>query len=282
MLRAVTFKGLDEARIAPWMTRVVVNLCVDYGREAAREPKRRAYWMGLALSPPGPDEILSERAAAAHACARIAQLPESQRQAVLLRAAGLPVPAIAEQLNVGYKAAESLLSRGRAAVRAALVAAVVGLISAGRTLRRSAPAPVALSAALAAAAVVWPSPEAPGARPPAGADAYVSWSAGPSMATADRAPAGSTTAAPLPKALASAVHEPPSLAEQPTQPRTVVAPVTASLGPVALDAGGGVTAREHEGEWQDRLIACVTDGPAATLEHVGCPPDESKDEPPAP
>lgn len=284
MLRAVQYEDLDEDRIGAWMTRVLINLCADRGRDLAKEPRRREYAVLMALPAATPEEVVVERGIAVSACASLGQLPPSQRQAVLLRASGMSVSEVASQLDVGYKAAESLLSRGRAAVRAALVAGVAGILAGMRPSRRAslAAGPVVL-AALGALAVLTGTPAAPPEAVPLPAAAP--GPAAPTVVTARPAalpPAGRA----LPPVAETERRRPPLAAApvRPAAPRSV--PVVA---PVVVDAGGvrvhsdGLTARSHEGEWQDRLVQCVLEGPAVTPEQVGCKPDEEpKDGPPAP
>lgn len=85
---------------------------------------------------------------------------------MLLRASGLTVSQVAERLDVGYKAAESLVSRGRAAVKASLVAGVASVLAGVRSTRRlSLPATVGVVAVAGfTAAVVTPDPS-PAQRP---------------------------------------------------------------------------------------------------------------------
>jgi RNA polymerase sigma-70 factor (ECF subfamily) len=280
MLRAVLYAELDEARIAAWLTRVVVNLCAAAGRERARAGKRRRYAQMMDMDVPTPEEVAVERAAASSACVRLGALPATQRDALLLRARGLPVGEVASELGVKYKAAESLLSRGRAAIRAALVAGVTGVLGGFRGLRR-APAPISGMAAVALVVAAW----MPTAQPPPEANTRTT---APQFADATRAadelPAGDAAAAASQPAGGAST----SVAEMPHAPRSgaaarrkVVAPVEAGAAGVEI-SGGAVTAQEHERPWQDELTACLLGGDLITPERVGCPPPEETASPAPP
>lgn len=275
MLRAVLFQELDEARIAPWMTRVVVNLCADAGRDRARVGKRWRYAQMMEMDVPTPEEVVVDRAAASSACARLGALPATQRDALLLRARGLPVGEVASELGVKYKAAESLLSRGRAAVRAGLVAGVAGVLGGFRGLRRSA-VPVSGMAAAALAVAAW----MPAAQPPPAVDAAAA--AAPRLADTTAAAvanriapnreAGAAGQSAADQPSTSIAQVPPARRPAPVK-REVLEPVAAGAAGVVV-SGGGLTAQEHRRPWQDELAACLLDGELVTPERVGCPPPQ--------
>lgn len=274
MLRAVQFDGLDESRIAPWMTRVVVNLCTDAERDRARAGKRRHYAVMIDMPVPSPEDVVVDRAAAVTACERLSGLPHSQREAVLLRAAGLPVAQVASELGVPYKAAESLLSRGRATLRAGLVAGAAGVLGGLRSLRRGV-VPVSGMTAAALAVSVW----LPG-QPTAPAEAGTGGTAASPLGAALPAPpiatsmVGTHPAArsnTLRAALNRSEDRPADAAPSPAPKRAVVEPVEVrALGVTA----GGVTAQEHDRPWQDELLDCLSEGELVTPEHIGCPPPD--------
>ena len=108
-----------EARVTTWLYRVVSNLATD------RLRKRRG--VGLDEAPEVADGapsaleglIASDRAAALEAA--LAQLPERQRMAVVLRHIdGLGNPEIAAAMEIGVEAVESLTARGKRALAALL------------------------------------------------------------------------------------------------------------------------------------------------------------------
>lgn len=104
-----------EARVSTWLYRVTANLCTDRLR-------RRRAMTGTEL-PEAADErpgvlaglIAADRVAALEAA--LSSLPERQRQAVVLRhLEGLSNPEIAEVMDTGVEAVESLIARGRRAL----------------------------------------------------------------------------------------------------------------------------------------------------------------------
>jgi len=109
-----------EARVSTWLYRVVMNLSTDRLRQ------RRG---GTPLDEiPEPEDDRPSAVARMIAADRVAaldralgQLPDRQRQAVVLRhIEGLSNPEIATILGVGVEAVESLTSRGKRLLAAAL------------------------------------------------------------------------------------------------------------------------------------------------------------------
>lgn len=108
-----------EAKVSTWLYRVVANLCTD------RLRKRRNVPLDQVSEPidatPSVAQGLQERARMDALQAALQQLPERQRQAVVLRhLEGLGNPEIAQILDVGVEAVESLTARGKRALTAAL------------------------------------------------------------------------------------------------------------------------------------------------------------------
>ena len=100
------------ASLPAWLTTVTVHLCYDSYRARARAER------GAGPAPaPLADDPVCDWVAVVDALGR---LPARQRTAVELRAMGHGVPDIASSLGCTYKTVESLLSRGRAALRASL------------------------------------------------------------------------------------------------------------------------------------------------------------------
>ncbi|MDW4550360.1 RNA polymerase sigma factor [Defluviimonas sp. D31] len=107
------------ARVSTWLYRVAANLATDRLRrrrtlplDAAAEPadERPGAVAGL---------VAQDRAAALEAA--LMRLPERQRQAVVLRhLEGLANPEIAEIMEVGVEAVESLVARGKRGLTEAL------------------------------------------------------------------------------------------------------------------------------------------------------------------
>lgn len=100
-----------QAQPMTWVFRVATNLCTD------RLRRRRG---GVPEMPeivdarPGADASLMQRARAAALERALMELPERQRQAVVLRhLEGLSNPEIAAIMMVGVEAVESLTARGK-------------------------------------------------------------------------------------------------------------------------------------------------------------------------
>lgn len=110
-----------RARFGTWLYRIVVNLALDR--------KRRPEWQPLddaAELPDGaPDavDVIAERQTADLVDGALQRLPDRQRAAIVLfHQEGLSMRQAAEVLGIGETAFESLLARGRQALRAALAA----------------------------------------------------------------------------------------------------------------------------------------------------------------
>jgi RNA polymerase sigma-70 factor (ECF subfamily) len=104
-----------EARVSTWLYRVVVNLCTD------RLRRRRGVGLDGIDEPqderPGAERRLLDQARARALSDALAELPERQRMAVLLRhIEGLGNPEIAEIMDISVEAVESLLARGKRAL----------------------------------------------------------------------------------------------------------------------------------------------------------------------
>lgn len=108
-----------EAQVATWLYRVAANLCTD--RLRRRRP------VDIDTVPEAEDGrasavdgmIEADRARALQQALDL--LPERQRQAVVLRhLEGLSNPEIAEVMDIGVEAVESLTARGKRALAAAL------------------------------------------------------------------------------------------------------------------------------------------------------------------
>lgn len=101
-----------EAQVSTWLYRVVVNLCSDRLRKKREAPLQDG--MEIADEAPTAEARLSEEDRQDALQRGLLQLPERQRQAVILRhLEGLSNPAIAEILGIGVEAVESLTARGK-------------------------------------------------------------------------------------------------------------------------------------------------------------------------
>lgn len=108
-----------QAQVSTWAFRVAANLCTD------RLRKRRSVALDMVDEPPddAPGAVATMIAADREAAlqAALAALPDRQRQAVVLRhIEGLSNPEIAQIMDLGVEAVESLTARGKRALAARL------------------------------------------------------------------------------------------------------------------------------------------------------------------
>jgi RNA polymerase sigma-70 factor (ECF subfamily) len=107
------------AAFRTWLTRVVVNLCLDR--------KRRAAWVDLEAAgeivdpSPGADERAETDERDRLLSAAVAELPDRQRAAIVLTySEGMSNAQVAEVLDTTVSAVETLLVRGKQNLRRAL------------------------------------------------------------------------------------------------------------------------------------------------------------------
>jgi RNA polymerase sigma-70 factor, ECF subfamily len=101
-----------EAKVSTWLYRVTSNLCTD------RLRKRKGIGLDQIAEPeddrPPMDKRLQTEDRAVALRAALANLPDRQRQAVILRHfEGLANPDIADVLSISVEAVESLIARGK-------------------------------------------------------------------------------------------------------------------------------------------------------------------------
>jgi RNA polymerase sigma factor (sigma-70 family) len=111
-----------ETKVTTWAYRVATNLCID--RQRSRTRKRQ---MALDDAPEvadgalGAEGQLQEAGRMAALEAALAELPDRQRQAVVLRhLEGMTNPEIAAIMEIGVEAVESLTARGKRSLSAVL------------------------------------------------------------------------------------------------------------------------------------------------------------------
>ncbi|MCX7566469.1 RNA polymerase sigma factor [Sulfitobacter sp. F26169L] len=110
-----------RAQAATWLYRVVANLCSD--RLRGRRTETLDEMNEPADRQPSVETRLQNDARYDALQAALLRLPDRQRQAVILRhIEGLANPQIAEILDVGVEAIESLTARGKRALKADLAA----------------------------------------------------------------------------------------------------------------------------------------------------------------
>jgi RNA polymerase sigma-70 factor (ECF subfamily) len=111
-----------ETKVTTWAYRVATNLCIDRQRSV-----RRRGQVALEAAPEPEDSGQSADARLQEAArlraleSALAELPDRQRQAVVLRhIEGLTNPEIAAVMEIGVEAVESLTARGKRALAALL------------------------------------------------------------------------------------------------------------------------------------------------------------------
>ncbi|MBZ0129276.1 MAG: RNA polymerase sigma factor [Rhodobacteraceae bacterium] len=109
-----------DAKVSTWLYRVARNLCID------RLRRRRSVGLDEIAEPeddrPGVEAGMqsASRAAALHRA--LAELPDRQREAVMLRhLEGLGNPEIGAEMDISVEAVESLLARGKRRLTALLM-----------------------------------------------------------------------------------------------------------------------------------------------------------------
>lgn len=116
---AAQWRTDGAAKPSTWLHKVVANLCVDRLRKSGRSVE-----LGdddYADDAPGAEAQLQDVGRMEALDAALATLPERQRQAVVLRhIEGLTNPEIADALDIGVEAVESLTARGKRALKTAL------------------------------------------------------------------------------------------------------------------------------------------------------------------
>jgi RNA polymerase sigma factor (sigma-70 family) len=255
--------AVPDAELAPWLTRVVTNLCAESHRahERSRRLAQRAA-RHAELVDHGHEENVVTRLAADHISAEWARLPERQRRVLAMRSEGFAVTDIAVELDLPYKTVESLLSRARSGLRAAAqsLAAVTAVFVAAR---RYAPRAALLTAVPAMAAAFALAAPAPGAA--VHGDRMTTLTAASDTTASARlvatAPRVTTTRVVRSTAAGPALNSAPAPAFAPR--------LKPSAGPVSAELGGGKRRRSDEDLVQS-IRRCVADGPEVTAEHVGC------------
>ncbi|WP_425102465.1 RNA polymerase sigma factor [Tropicibacter sp. S64] len=109
-----------EAQVTTWLYRVTANLCIDRMRKRRTGPALDAIPEPVDETPSAAAAMLTRARAEALQDA-LNQLPERQRQAVILRhIEGLSNPEIAQIMDIGPRAVESLTARGKRMLEALL------------------------------------------------------------------------------------------------------------------------------------------------------------------
>lgn len=105
-----------RAKLSTWLHRIALNLCLDRLRKKRPDPLDPDY--DPVSDDPDPEEKLEQVQRASRIERAIQRLPERQRAAIVLtHSQGLTNPEAADVLGISVEAVESLLSRGRRALR---------------------------------------------------------------------------------------------------------------------------------------------------------------------
>lgn len=121
LIRAAPGWQAGQARVSTWLYRVTANLCTDRHRRRPSLPLDSA--ADLADGQPSAAEAIIAAVRRAALEQALLALPERQRLAVVLRhLEGLANPEIAGIMEIGTEAVESLVARGKRALKAALIA----------------------------------------------------------------------------------------------------------------------------------------------------------------
>ena len=108
-----------QAKVTTWLYRVTSNLCID----KMRKTKRHSSGAVPEMPDNGPDmeRRLQDRARAQALRAALRDLPNRQKQAIILRhLEGLSNPDVAQIMQISVEAVESLMSRGKRSLADAL------------------------------------------------------------------------------------------------------------------------------------------------------------------
>lgn len=110
-----------RAKVTTWLYRVTANLCTDRLRRRGRVEPGLDGLPERADPAPGAEARLQDKARMGALRDALGTLPERQRMAVVLRhVEGCANPEIAARLDVSVEAVESLISRGKRALKAQL------------------------------------------------------------------------------------------------------------------------------------------------------------------
>ncbi len=111
-------KWKPNAKVSTWLFRVAHNLCIDRMRRRKHTSDQE---VELATDSVRPSRVLSRRVVADAVREAVDDLPERQREALMLsHYEGMGNPEIGEVLGVSVEAVESLLGRARRSLRATL------------------------------------------------------------------------------------------------------------------------------------------------------------------
>jgi len=113
--------GRAPTNVGGWLFRVAANLATSRGRHLA-VVTRRASEIAIREHGAAPDDVVCERERASEVHAALAKVRDSDREIVMLAAAGLEGAELADRLGTSPIATRTRLCRARARVRDQLLA----------------------------------------------------------------------------------------------------------------------------------------------------------------
>jgi RNA polymerase sigma-70 factor (ECF subfamily) len=244
LVRAAEFERLDPDRLPQFLTAVTIRLCADVHRKN-EEPARAKRWLTPFLAnEPDPADLICRDHGPEWVESLVGRLPDRQRRVIVDRARGLSIQQIAHRHELTYKAAESALSRARAALRHMVTASLsVTAFFRGRGRPARAAMITASAAALAVTAAVLTTPE-PAERPEAAPPErrFTDVTAPKPKPVPSRAPRPVRTPAPP----APAVRGAPVATQPPRRPPDPLPTFSVNHGPVTVERGNdGYTLEER-------------------------------------
>jgi len=144
----------DQTGVVEFLAATTMRLCVDRHRRDARDEKAGARLRGWYADEPSPEDVVCDRAEAAWVAGLAEALPDSQRSALAAKADGLSGMEVAARHGVSYKAVESLLSRARTQLRAAVATTLSAVAAATAAAHRRGPTQAEAVAGVSLAAFV--------------------------------------------------------------------------------------------------------------------------------
>jgi RNA polymerase sigma-70 factor, ECF subfamily len=114
--------GRTPAHTRGWLHRVALNLLMSHGRHATVARRELARLAPEELHHPCPESEAAARETLAEALGAVRRLPEGERRAIALAAAGCTNREMATALGVSAEAARARLCRARAHLVAAMAA----------------------------------------------------------------------------------------------------------------------------------------------------------------
>src|SRR4051812_31286411 len=257
---------IDEQRLGAWLNAVTSRICADQHRTAALE---RRHWprMVSVAHPADPGADVADRSEDEWLTRQVDTLPTSQQRALRALAEEGSIPATAARLGVSRQAAEGLVKRARASVRARL-ATTLGVVF-GLRYRRRAGACATGVAAVALTAVV-------PLLPPVGSQAHHPAASAPShrrvhFAARRVGPTDADRGGRLSTPAPATAHRVATSTTGTTNQRRIRPPVDVHAGPATVHDGGTVVKKPRQ-TLLESVAECAQDF-EISRDRVGCDPD---------